>query len=107
MTDAQISKELVGSFSKLGEGDSLRIAAFYLSKRKVVRSILKAAKNGADVKIILDPNRHGFGYEKYGTPNQPVAHELLKKVADGQLTSSNLIGLQYCLGRIQKASFRF
>lgn len=79
LTEMQIYKELVNSFSNLGSGDSLKIAAFYLSKRDIIRSILRASRNGADIKIILDPNRHGFGYEKYGTPNQPVAHELLKK----------------------------
>ena len=90
LTEMQINDELVNSFKSLGTGDSLRIAAFYLSKRDIIRSILKAAKNGADVKIILDPNRHGFGYEKYGTPNQPVAHELLRR-------SDNKIKLRWYL----------
>jgi len=79
LTETKIKHELINSFRSLGKGDSLRIAAFYLSQRKIIRSILKAAKNGADVKIILDPNRHGFGYDKTGIPNQPVAHELLKR----------------------------
>lgn len=79
LTEKEINRELVNSFSNLAHGDSLMLAAFYLSKRDVIKSILKASKNGAYVRIILDPNKHGFGYEKYGTPNQPVAHELLKK----------------------------
>lgn len=79
LTEVEINKELENSFSELGHGDSLRIAAFYLSKRSIVKSILNAAENGADVKIILDPNQHGFGYDKTGIPNRPVAHELLKK----------------------------
>jgi phosphatidylserine/phosphatidylglycerophosphate/cardiolipin synthase-like enzyme len=79
LTEQQINKELVSTFSNLVSGDSLMIAAFYLSKRDIVKSILKASKKGADVRVILDPNIHGFGYEKYGVPNQPSAHELLKK----------------------------
>jgi hypothetical protein len=79
LTEKEINKELVNSFSNLVEGDSLMLAAFYLSKRDVIKSILKASNNGADVRIILDPNKHGFGYDKIGVPNQPVAHELLKK----------------------------
>ena len=79
LTEKEINKELVKSFSNLAEGDSLMVAAFYLSKRDIIKSILKASKHGADVRIILDPNKDGFGYEKYGTPNRPVAHELLKK----------------------------
>lgn len=79
LTEKKINHELVNSFSNLAEGDSLMVAAFYLSKRDIIKSILKASKNGADVRIILDPNIHGFGYEKYGVPNQASAHELLKK----------------------------
>ncbi|MEE8341624.1 MAG: phospholipase D-like domain-containing protein [Candidatus Neomarinimicrobiota bacterium] len=79
LTEKKINYELVESFKKLAEGDSLMLATFYLSKRDVIKSILKASKNGAHVRIILDPNKEGFGFEKDGTPNQPVAHELLKK----------------------------
>ena len=79
LTEKEINNELVHSFSNLAIGDSLMLAAFYLSKRDVIKSILKASKNGAYVRIILDPNKDGFGYEKNGTPNQPVAYELLKK----------------------------
>ena len=84
LTEKKINKELVNSFNNLGSGDSLMIAAFYLSKRDIVKSILKASKKGADVRVILDPNIHGFGYEKYGVPNQASAHELLKK-SDGKI----------------------
>ncbi len=79
LTDKEINNELVNSFSKLANGDSLMLAIFYLSKRDVIKSILKASKNGAYVRIILDPNKEGFGFEKDGTPNQPVASELLNK----------------------------
>jgi phosphatidylserine/phosphatidylglycerophosphate/cardiolipin synthase-like enzyme len=79
LTEKKINQELVNSFSNLAMGDSLMVAAFYLSKRDIIKSILKASENGADVRIILDPNIHGFGYEKYGVPNQASAHELLKK----------------------------
>jgi len=84
LTEKKINMELVKSFSNLGSGDSLMIAAFYLSKRDIVKSILKASNNGANVRVILDPNIHGFGYEKHGVPNQASAHELLKK-SDGKI----------------------
>ena len=79
LTEKEINRELLNSFKSLTTGDSLMIAAFYLSKRDIIKSIINASKTGVDVRIILDPNKHGFGYEKYGTPNQPVAHELLRK----------------------------
>lgn len=90
LTEKEIGKELMHSFSNLSKGDTLMVAAFYLSKRGIVKSILKASKNGADVRVILDPNIHGFGYEKNGIPNQPVAAELLKK-------SNNNIKLRWYL----------
>ncbi len=84
LTEKEINRELVNSFSNLADGDSLMLATFYLSKRDVIKSILKASENGAYIRIILDPNKDGFGYEKYGTPNQASAHELLKKT-DGKI----------------------
>ena len=79
LTEQKINEELVSTFKDLVTGDSLMVAAFYLSKRDIIKSILKASRNGAQVRIILDPNVHGFGYDKNGTPNKPVARELLRK----------------------------
>ena len=52
---------------------------FYLSDRDVIEALLGAAERGARLRIILDPNRDAFGYEKNGIPNRPVAHELVGK----------------------------
>lgn len=48
-----------------------------------------AVGDGANDAIMLQNSGLGIAFN---------AHDLLKKVADGQLTSSNLLGLQYCLG---------
>jgi phosphatidylserine/phosphatidylglycerophosphate/cardiolipin synthase-like enzyme len=51
---------------------------FYLSHRGVVEALIGAARRGADVRLILDPNRDAFGREKDGIPNRSVAHELTR-----------------------------
>ena len=58
-------------------GDTVRIATFYLSDRKVVDALLRAADRGVNLRIILDPNRDAFGRQKDGVPNRPVANELV------------------------------
>ncbi len=55
-----------------------------LSKEEIV-----AVGDGANDEIMLKNSGLGIAFN---------AHDLLKKVADGQLTASNLLGLQYCLG---------
>ena len=61
------------------QGDTVKIAMFYLSNRKIVKSLLKASEQGAYIQLILDPNKDGFGFHHNGTPNRPTAHELRKK----------------------------
>ncbi len=79
ITERKIRDALVAHIGAAGEGDSIKIAMFYLSNRKIIKTLLKASDNGASVQIILDPNRDGFGYEHPGTPNQPVARELIRR----------------------------
>jgi HKD family nuclease len=43
---------------------------------------LSASARGVDIKIILDPNKDAFGYEKNGIPNRQVAHELVSKTKE-------------------------
>jgi len=61
-----------------------------LSREEIV-----AVGDGANDEIMLRNAGLGIAFN---------AHDLLRKVADGQLTHSNLLGLQYCLGAVDKAS---
>lgn len=79
LTEKQIKRELLEQLDSTEEGDKISIAMFYLSDRNIVKSILKASKRGVDIRIILDPNKDAFGYEKNGIPNRQVASELVKK----------------------------
>ncbi|RYG66801.1 phospholipase, partial [bacterium] len=58
-------------------GDTIDVAMFYLTEREVIESLIAASRRGAVVRVLLDPNKDAFGYEKSGLPNRPVASELL------------------------------
>jgi phosphatidylserine/phosphatidylglycerophosphate/cardiolipin synthase-like enzyme len=40
---------------------------------------MRAADRGVKIRIILDPNKDAFGFEKNGIPNRQAAAELLEK----------------------------
>jgi phosphatidylserine/phosphatidylglycerophosphate/cardiolipin synthase-like enzyme len=79
VTEKKIQDELIRQLDGLGPGDRVFMALFYLSDRDIIKALLKAAQAGTEVRIILDPSKDAFGREKNGIPNQPVAHELIKK----------------------------
>ncbi|MBU0677107.1 MAG: hypothetical protein KJ626_03245 [Verrucomicrobia bacterium] len=81
LTEGQIKNGVIELLDDAGPRDEVRIAMFYLSDRDVVRAIKDAAYGGADVRVILDPNRDAFGRYKNGVPNRPVAAGLLKYAA--------------------------
>jgi phosphatidylserine/phosphatidylglycerophosphate/cardiolipin synthase-like enzyme len=79
ITEQAIRAHLVKSLDATRNGDSVRIATFYLADRKVIDALLNAANRGVDVSLILDPNKDAFGRQKDGVPNRPVANELVTK----------------------------
>lgn len=85
LTEGQILKALLRVIATVKGEDSLDIAMFYLSERRVIQALLAAAGRGATLRILLDPNREAFGYPKPGLPNRPVAAEITRK-STGRLT---------------------
>ncbi|WP_161810044.1 phospholipase D-like domain-containing protein [Steroidobacter agaridevorans] len=79
LTEEAIRDHLVGAIDTTRNGDAVSIATFYLSDRKIVKSLLNSASRGAKVRLILDPNKDAFGREKDGVPNRPVASELVRR----------------------------
>ena len=67
-----------------GSGDRIDIAQFYLSERRVIDALLAAARRGAAMRVLLDPNKDAFGFEKSGLPNREVASELIA-ASDGAI----------------------
>lgn len=79
LTEGKIKARLLTALARCGSGCSLRMAMFYLSDREVIAALLAAADRGAEVRLLLDPNKDAFGRKKNGIPNRPVAQELVEK----------------------------
>lgn len=82
ITEKKIQDALVHQIGSTTRGDSIKIAMFYLSNRKVVKGLLSASEAGVAIRLILDPNKDGFGFHHNGTPNRPVTKELRRKSKD-------------------------
>lgn len=79
LTEGRIKARLLKALARCGRGSSVRMAMFYLSDREVITGLLEAAARGAEVRLLLDPNKDAFGRKKNGIPNRPVAQELVEK----------------------------
>jgi phosphatidylserine/phosphatidylglycerophosphate/cardiolipin synthase-like enzyme len=76
ITEAAIRDALLAAIGASSEGDRLDVAVFYLAHRGVIEALIDAHGRGAELRLLLDPNRDAFGMEKGGIPNRPVAREL-------------------------------
>lgn len=79
LTEGKIRQALLSDINSSKKGGEINITMFYISDRKIVRSLVEASKRGVEIKIVLDPNKHAFGREKGGIPNRQVAYELNRK----------------------------
>lgn len=79
LTEGKIKSRLLQALARCRNGCSVRMAMFYLSDREVIDGLLDAAARGAEVRLLLDPNKDAFGRKKNGIPNRPVARELVAK----------------------------
>ena len=79
LTENKIKQAIINEIENAEVGDQLKFTLFYLSDRDIMRALIEAAARGADIRIIIDPNKDAFGYEKNGVPNRPAAYELFDK----------------------------
>jgi hypothetical protein len=77
VSEAPIAESLLERIGATGRHDSIDIAALYLSQRDLVRALIDAAWRGVAVRVLLDPGKDGYGYERSGLPNREVASELV------------------------------
>ena len=84
LTEGAILDAVAERIGSAARGESIDIAMFYISDRKIIDALLEAAARGVNVRLILDPNKDAFGREKHGIPNRPVASELLA-ASDGAI----------------------
>jgi phosphatidylserine/phosphatidylglycerophosphate/cardiolipin synthase-like enzyme len=86
VTEGKIKEAILFHLSRSGNDDRVDLMMFYLSDREVIEALKLAQRRGANLRVLLDPNKYAFGRQKNGIPNRPVAHEL---------TDSN-IALRWC-----------
>jgi phosphatidylserine/phosphatidylglycerophosphate/cardiolipin synthase-like enzyme len=79
LSEEAIRTQVLDAIDTTRNGDAISIATFYISDRKIVDSLLRAAAREVQVRLILDPNRDAFGRQKDGVPNRPVAAELVRR----------------------------
>ena len=76
LTEGRTHRHLVEEIMRSDGRDSIHIAMFFLSERKVVDELIAAANRGVKVQLLLDPNEAAFGNDKIGIPNRPVAKQM-------------------------------
>lgn len=76
LTESAILEAVLDLLERIDSGDSVDLAMFYLSHRRIVEALLAAHGRGGDIRVLLDPNEHAFGRRKNGVPNRSVAAEL-------------------------------
>ncbi len=106
LTEKKIKSAVLEVLSSCGGGDRIDLVMFYLSDRKIIAALKSARKRGADIRIILDPNRDAFGYAKNGIPNRQSAAELKNagirvRFSDthGEQAHAKLLRVQYRSGK--------
>jgi phosphatidylserine/phosphatidylglycerophosphate/cardiolipin synthase-like enzyme len=79
LTESAIRDRLLAVIDGAQAGDEIDVAVFYLSHRRILRSLARAADRGARVRVVLDPNRDAFGRTKNGIPNRQSAEYLVRE----------------------------
>jgi phosphatidylserine/phosphatidylglycerophosphate/cardiolipin synthase-like enzyme len=79
LTEDKIKDRILENIKATEAGDRIDLGMFYLSHREIINQLILAADRGVDIRVILDPNKDAFGFEKNGIPNRQAASELLKE----------------------------
>lgn len=79
LTEEKIKDKILENIRSTSQGDKIDLGMFYLAHREIIKELLEAANRGVEIRVILDPNKDAFGFEKNGIPNRQAAAELLDK----------------------------
>lgn len=79
LTEDEIKNKILETIKDTKEGDRIDLGMFYLAHREIIKQLILAADRGVEIRVILDPNKDAFGFEKNGIPNRQAAAELLEK----------------------------
>lgn len=95
LTEKAIYDSIITYLDQAGENDSVWIGMFYFSDFDILNSVEKAAKRGAKIRIVADPNKDAFGIEKNGSPNRPALSKLKKSCPEIEIKWYHTQGEQY------------
>jgi len=84
LSEGAIERDLLAAIDTAQSGESISIAALYLSDRDVIEALREAAARDVRVRLILDPNGAMYGRLHDGVPNRPAAAELVRR-SDGRI----------------------
>lgn len=82
VTEKAIKRKLLQWIGDCGPEDEVAVAMFYFSDTSLRRALAAAARRGARVRVLLDPNRDAFGRSKNGIPNRQVGAFLHNRGAE-------------------------
>jgi phosphatidylserine/phosphatidylglycerophosphate/cardiolipin synthase-like enzyme len=82
LTEGAIKTAALAIIDRAGTDAKIDIAAFYVSDRDIIAALKRARLRGARLRLVLDPNKDAFGYDKHGIPNRPAAAELRRANID-------------------------
>ncbi|HIJ79967.1 MAG: phospholipase D family protein [Desulfobulbaceae bacterium] len=78
ISEGKIKARLLAALAGCGPKSVVKMAMFYLSEQEVVKALISAAERGAEIRLLLDPNKDAFGRQRNGIPNRPIANYLVK-----------------------------
>jgi phosphatidylserine/phosphatidylglycerophosphate/cardiolipin synthase-like enzyme len=78
VTEGKVASDFFATVERLGVGEELDIAMFFVSDFEAIAALKRARERGAKIRVMLDPNRTAFGFRRVGIPNVATA-ELLHK----------------------------
>jgi hypothetical protein len=79
LTEGAIGAALRARVDAAGSEDAIDVAMLHVSERGVIEALLAAARRGAHIRLLLDPNENATTGGTAGIPNQPVASELVSR----------------------------
>ncbi|MDH4321123.1 MAG: phospholipase D-like domain-containing protein [Desulfobulbaceae bacterium] len=76
VTERAIKRTALAAIDSTAAGDRIDLLIFYLTDRRLIRSLKAAQRRGAILRILLDPTKDAFGRARQGVPNRQVGNEL-------------------------------
>ncbi len=82
VTEGAIKTAALSIIDGATAGTTIDITAFYVCDRDIIVALKRARQRDVALRLILDPNKDAFGYDKHGIPNRPAAAELVRAGID-------------------------